>query len=992
MVAFAIIAPSSVISMSLSRPWCLAGLLGPWLPLLATPLALAQVTPDATLGAEGSLVAPGGVVRGAVADLIEGGAVRGGNLFHSFLEFNVDTGQRVYFDSPAGINHIFSRVTGNNLSQIDGVLGMLGSSADLFFMNPNGVVFGPTASLDVQGSLIITTANAIGFGETGLFSASEPTADQLLTINPSAFLFTTLERPATIMREASTSSGVVPTRPLGLRVPVGANIILLGGDIQIEGFGPNDYGSAITAPNGRIELAAIAEQGTVGFDASQYALMLPADLARADITLNNNINIYNGGLNITQDGGDIALYTNNLTVSGASKIATGVTRLPSTRSSQVGSILIDGTGIITFDNSEVEILAQGYGSTRNFNVGSITIRGQEIYLINGSRIGLVGDIRDAGNVTLEAERYISLSGRDPNFDRPSSIYAAPGSFISNDPVNGGDIILTAPQIELHDGALVVSQIFSPAGGSAGIQINVTDLSLFDGSQVQSDKGSGRTIAVQAQGQVTLDGTNASGNQPSGLTSNDRSSGVKSPDGSDINLTSIGNGGDINVTARTLTLRNGAFINAGTSLTGNTGNIFINTQELLRVEGGQRPSGIAAEVNAGASGNGQLVQIDAGTLELLNGGLITSSTFGQGTAGNIEINIRGNALLQGTTDNELSQSGLFSIVGSTAEGNGGTIHFSTANLSVLDGAVINASTFGTGDAGNVVIEVGDRAAFDGTSADRQFASAVSSIVAPGAEGTGGNVVIRTGALDVTNGAQLSTSTFGTGDAGNVVINVSGQMRVSNGSISSFALETSGGSIDIRAGHLILRENSNILTLVGLGEGSGGNITIIADFVIALDDSNILAFSADGQGGDIDLSRTTFFRQNANIASGQLSRAELFALVGNDRVDVNASGGVESGQITVGDSSFIENSLTNLEDTITDTAALTAGSCIARTDESLGSFAITGSGGLPQRPDDTSISNYPTGTVRTIAEPIASLQEPDNVYQLPDGRLVLSHTCE
>lgn len=74
--------------------------------------ALAQITPDATLGTEGSQVSPGATVGGEVADLIEGGAIRGGNLFHSFLEFNVEAEQRLYFANPGGIESIFSRVDG----------------------------------------------------------------------------------------------------------------------------------------------------------------------------------------------------------------------------------------------------------------------------------------------------------------------------------------------------------------------------------------------------------------------------------------------------------------------------------------------------------------------------------------------------------------------------------------------------------------------------------------------------------------------------------------------------------------------------------------------------------------------------------------------------------------------------------------------------------------------------------------------------------------
>jgi large exoprotein involved in heme utilization and adhesion len=147
-----------------------------------------------------------------------------------------------------------------------------------------------------------------------------------------------------------------------------------------------------------------------------------------------------------------------------------------------------------------------------------------------------------------------------------------------------------------------------------------------------------------------------------------------------------------------------------------------------------------------------------------------------------------------------------------------------------------------------------------------------------------------------------------------------------------------------------------------------------------------------GGNIDLSQTTFFGQNPNIASGTLSREALLELDGNNRVDINATGGVASGQIFINDSSFVENSLTNLEDAIIDTAALTSGSCIARTEEEQGSFVITGRDGIPPRPGDIGIAAYPTGTVRTLTEPTATLQEPDGVYQLPDGRLVLSRECD
>ena len=126
--------------------------------------ALAQITPDATLGAESSVVMPTNI-NGVPSDLIDGGAIRGSNLFHSFREFNSGEGLGAYFTNPAGITNILSRVTGNDPSNILGRLGVLGGNANLFLINPNGIIFGPNASLDIGGSFVGSTASSINFAD-----------------------------------------------------------------------------------------------------------------------------------------------------------------------------------------------------------------------------------------------------------------------------------------------------------------------------------------------------------------------------------------------------------------------------------------------------------------------------------------------------------------------------------------------------------------------------------------------------------------------------------------------------------------------------------------------------------------------------------------------------------------------------------------------------------------------------------------------------------
>ena len=159
--------------------------------------AQSQIVPDRTLETESSVVTPNVVIQGLTSDAqgqelkvlrVDGGAIKGANLFHSFGEFNVGEGRGVYFTNPQGIENILSRVTGANRSEILGRLGVLGN-ANLFLINPNGIVFGQNASLDVEGSFFATTAEAIALGKQGYFSATQPQQSSLLSVSSGALFF-----------------------------------------------------------------------------------------------------------------------------------------------------------------------------------------------------------------------------------------------------------------------------------------------------------------------------------------------------------------------------------------------------------------------------------------------------------------------------------------------------------------------------------------------------------------------------------------------------------------------------------------------------------------------------------------------------------------------------------------------------------------------------------------------------------------------------------
>ena len=187
----------------------------------------AQIVPDNSLGNENSVVTPNVNIRGINSDRIDGGAVRGSNLFHSFQEFNIREGRGAYFSNPDNIVNILTRVTGGNISQILGTLGVLGN-ANLFLINPNGIVFGPNARLDVGGSFFATTADGILFENGFEFAASNPEAPPLLTINMPLGL-NIRENPGAIVNQT-----VATGRGSSGLVQVKANEVEIAGDLSID--------------------------------------------------------------------------------------------------------------------------------------------------------------------------------------------------------------------------------------------------------------------------------------------------------------------------------------------------------------------------------------------------------------------------------------------------------------------------------------------------------------------------------------------------------------------------------------------------------------------------------------------------------------------------------------------------------------------------------------------------------------------------------------
>ncbi|MDY6900602.1 MAG: filamentous hemagglutinin N-terminal domain-containing protein, partial [Cyanobacteriota bacterium] len=280
--------------------------------------AKAQLVPDDSLGKESSRVNPS-VER----DLIEGGAIRNNNLFHSFKEFNVNPNQKVYFSNPDNITNILTRVTGSNASKIFGTLGVNGN-ANLFLINPKGIIFGENSKLDIKGSFSATTAESI-FIDNYEFSAVNPNETPLLKINLTPGL-----QYGKINPESEIENRGV------LKVGEKQNLTLLGGRVFHQ-----DTGSLI-APGGKVEvsgsdinlkgtvdtLGADGNVGTLLIDPKNILIAEGGDFSGDDISQNLAVNnvILQANNDITVDDDITGIGTNNLTLEAGRSVNIGENR------------------------------------------------------------------------------------------------------------------------------------------------------------------------------------------------------------------------------------------------------------------------------------------------------------------------------------------------------------------------------------------------------------------------------------------------------------------------------------------------------------------------------------------------------------------------------------------------------------------------------------------------------------------------------------------
>lgn len=650
------------------------------LSLFTSDFSSAQIVPDATLPSKSNVIYQDNTA------IIEGGTKSGENLFHSFKEFSIPANLEASFNNASSIKNIFTRVTSNSISNIDGILSANGA-VNLFLVNPNGVIFGPNAIINIGGSFLATTANNIQFEDGVHFSTNTKPTTPILTSSVPVGLGFNRNVAGIRVKGSGHNVSVVDFQPIsrgdsasaGLRVEPQRTLALVGGDLSLEG-------GILTAESGRVEIGSVIN-GTVGINFTSLGFLLNY----------KDVNSF----------GDISLTQRSLVDAsglGGSSIQVQGGRLQINNSSL---ILIQNEGLFSTGSLTVN-------ASKSLEITDVFVPGQIRSAIWSETLGFA----KGSDITISVPR-LTISGGAQIFSSTYGDASAP------------DINLYSTSIKLLDS--LISSTTLGKGASGNLSINTDLLSVADG---------GIVAAVNAFSPFVKTETGNSGNifisadsvKVYGTSSNNSLGSVISA------LTLFtGRAGNLVIDTRKLKVFDGGRIDSSSSALGVAGDIIINASESIEVSGTMRGSNVSSSIQTISGFLEEEVQglspefivstpqaragtifIETKQLDINNGGQISVRNDGLSSAGNIEI------IADSITFEDSGK-----LTASTALSQGGNIILNTDSLRLRNDSLISATAGGSGDGGNIIIN-----------ADTIVGSGNSDITANAFQGRGGQIEINT----------------------------------------------------------------------------------------------------------------------------------------------------------------------------------------------------------------------------------------------------------
>lgn len=875
--------------------------------------AWAGATFDGTMGSNTS------TISGDFAVTEADGTLSGSNLFHSFSSFNINSGESATFTGTSPINNVLSRVTGAESSTFNGALTSEITGANFYFINPNGIVFKEGASINVDGSFYATTSDYVKLGTDGIFYADTSATNILTSTPPSSFGFLDSNVGTITFQGAQLVEGI------NLSIPDGATFAVIGGDINFQeategsatligGFGvPNSTGSLISLQGNQFDIVSIASAGEVvpvsgGYDLSSFTMLGNVSIAGGSIIDANEVYIRGGNVVIENsmiapgymsllfglpqaNGGTIDIaatnqfsitasapmntfYSNALSVPGGGSFLAGITTFGGVTTPDAAAITIDALNIALSGSVEIKSLIQGSDDPAAYNI--------------------------AGNINLTATNSVSLTD---SASIKSTIFGT--KYFSN----AADINIYSDKISISNNASIIGS--RKAYGNAGnILLAGNIIEVINGGIVANTNsfyGDGGNITIDAN-QVILDGQDTTSVAGTGLSTLSYFNSKFSPNGSGLTdidyLRASANAGNIFINVNNeLNIKNGAYISAESRSLGNGGNIDITAKDINLSRDGKVNGSIASQsVLAGNSGN--IVINATGDININSGFEISATTAGTGNGGNISITAGNTISITGENSGIASatpeptslvkddlakiygapnfeilisllnayfganldpNANMFTVMAALEEhqllplndlspsaGNAGSISLDASTLVMNDLSRITSSTTSDGNGGTINIQVDKLEMAKGAEIRSRSGlyNQTTGLLEVGA-GNGGDIsILAQESVSMKSGSSISSSSLGDGLAGNILLNAGDALKMINSSITTEATVSDGGNITIIAEKEIYLDQSDITTSVESGLGSGGNIDIDPDFFI-LRGSNILANAYGGDGGNIDL---------------------------------------------------------------------------------------------------------------------------------------------
>ncbi|MEB3830259.1 S-layer family protein [Phormidium sp. CCY1219] len=889
------------------------------MPFAFHAVAQGQIIPDRSLPSN-SEVTPQGNSR-----IITGGTQRGGNLFHSFKEFSLPTNRVAQFENQPNIQNIVTRVTGGKISQIDGLIQTNGS-ANLFLLNPNGIVFGPNAQLNIGGSFVATSAEAIELADGTTFGGIDPEAPPLLTIStPVGLQFG--ENPGAIINRsrATDSSGAIAR----MQVTPGQTLALIGGHVTLEG-------GQMQAPSGRIHIGSVGDKAKVSLRVTENGIAAGYESVGdfRDIQLLQQSVVSTSG----QGGGSVELQGRQIQVRDGSQV------LAIARGAQPGGTLrlqakefveISGTNPENFTIIASDTMGTGAGGDLTVETRQFLLQGTAFLSTTAFGEGAGGNlsVRAIDGVNLigigleSLNQFLGggLSGQLQPSDRISGLFAGTAGLAP-----GGNITIQSDRIGMYNGAIA----FNPTFGSAPSG----EINLF------------ASHAIEAIGAGAF--TNTA-------------------------LGSTGSAGNLTIQTSQLTIRDGSVFSTATLGNGAGGDILIRASESVEVSrtlpGTLLPTGILNNTLFGI-GIGGDIRIETKRLINRQGALIVANSGGivgtdviplGGPGGNILIEASESIEILGVSADGFTTSG----PGTTTftDSPAGDLTLITGTLSIGDGAIPSSASLGEGAGGTLTVNASESVEVFGTSPITGLPTTVvassgrADLPQVQAIGAGGDVRITTPELRVRDGASLDVRSLGAGNAGTLEI-VAGSVRLEReGSLNAATVSGAGGNIQVRSPDIRLSDRSSITT--NAGNTNGGNITIDTETLTALNNSDITANALEGRGGRVSITAEGIF--GTEFRSAPTPASDITA---TSQLGPQFSGTVEINTPET-DSSL---GIVELESAPVDVSKLIAQNfCVVGQGSE---FTITGRGGLPTSPNEALDASVVLEDLRIVPTSPAQTSQP------------------